>query len=251
MALLATAFLFTTLAVQAADEFYPTVVVGPDIYTNVTVLNKTRSDIFVRHAHGMANIKVKDLDLETQVKLGYQVAPPPPTRMERVFQNPNITELESNSKVQEFEELILARSGDLFERLDEQMTNSIVAFIILVYLLFCFLCRCICVKTSNPPSPLIWLPWVKQIPLFKAAGMSPAWILSSLVPPLFLLAYIIWCFRIVRARAKKTIYSVMLLLPGTNLLAFLYLALSCSGAEEEKPKSSIINLGPQPRREVA
>src|SRR5262245_66537899 len=101
----------------------------------------------------MANIKVRDLDLSTQAKLGYQVEQPPPNKIKQVvLKSQDLTAIESNSKVQEVEEELLARSGDFFERLDENTINSIVASIILVYLLFCYLCRCICVKTSNPPS---------------------------------------------------------------------------------------------------
>jgi len=244
--------LFAAATARGADETYPTLTVGPDTYTNVTILNKTRRDIFVRHAHGMANIKVNDLDLPTQNRLGYQIEQPPPSTFQQVIDSPNrITQLESNTRVQEFEEQLMARSGGFFERLDEATSYSVVACIVLLYLLFCFLCRCICVKTSNPPSALIWLPLLKQIPLFKAAGMSPKWILSNFIPPLFLIAYIIWCFKIVRARAKKGIYSVMLLLPVTNVLAFVYLALSASAAEDGQGGHEIITLSPSPRRDVA
>jgi hypothetical protein len=237
--------------VSGADEFYPTITVGPDTYTNVTVMNKTRNDIFVSHAHGMANLKVKDLDIPTQIKLGYQVEQAPPNKVHQALKTQDLTVLESNTHVQEAEEQIVAQAGEYLERLDDTTIYSATAFLILSYLLWCYLCRCICVKTSNPPSFLIWLPWVKQIPLFKAAGMSPAWILSNFIPPLFLIGYVIWCFRIVRARAKKAIYAVMLLLPVTNILAFFYLALSGSGAEEEKANPRVINLGNPPRRDAA
>jgi hypothetical protein len=171
--------------------------------------------------------------------------------MERVLKAPDVAQLESNVRVQEAEQVVVDRVGDFLDRLDEPTSQAIVACVILIYLLFCFLCRCICVKTSNPPSPLIWLPFLKMIPMLKAAGMSPAWILSAFLPPVFAVGYIIWCFKIVRARAKKSIFAVMLLLPGTNLLAFVYLALSGNGAEEEKPRSKLIQLSPSPRRDAA
>src|SRR5688572_11024252 len=130
------------------------------------------------------------------------------------------------------EALFATHLGDAVEKFDERAAHIVIAAITFVYLLFCFLCRCICVKTGNPPSLYIWLPLLKQIPLFKAAGMSPWWILSNFVPPLSLVAYIIWCFKIVKTRRKHVLFAVMLLLPLTNLLSFLYLALSSDGSEK-------------------
>jgi hypothetical protein len=88
---------------------------------------------------------------------------------------------------------------------------------------------------------LIWLPILKQIPLFKAAGMSPWWTLSLLLPPVYLIAIILWCFKIVRARGKKIIFAIMLLLPVANVIAFFYLALSGDGSEKDE-SSGVINL---------
>ena len=81
------------------------------------------------------------------------------------------------------------------------------------------------------------------VPLFRAAGMSAAWILTNLCPPLFGITYIIWSFKVVRMRGKKAIYSVMLLLPVFNVLALLYLAMSNTEREEGKADPNVINLG--------
>lgn len=234
-----------------ADETYPTLTVGPDTYTNVLILNKTRHDIFFKHAHGMGNVKVKDLDLSTQLRLGYQVEPPRQNKIAQALQVPTVTQWEADPRVQELEEQFVDEAGEYLERFDESVAYSIVAMVILLYLLFSYLCRCICVKTSNPPSPLIWLPVFKQIPLFKAAGMSPWWILSMFVAPLYLVAWIMWCFKIVQARGKKTIFAIMLLLPVTNVIAFFYLALSGDGSEKDD-SHGVINLsGANPPRAAA
>lgn len=47
------------------------------------------------------------------------------------------------------------------------------------------------------------------------------------------IASIVWCFRIVKARGKSLWIAVLMLLPITNLFAFLYLVFS-SGVQ---PKS--------------
>src|SRR6266487_5977669 len=96
--------LVASYSVVAGDETFSSLKVGKETYTNVTVLNKTRTDLFISHAHGMANIKVKDLDPATQASLGYQLEQPKQNRMEKVLQGPDITQFESDPRVQEFEE---------------------------------------------------------------------------------------------------------------------------------------------------
>ncbi len=237
-------------AAVAAEENFTTLSVGKDTYTNVTVLNKTRTDLFISHAHGMANIKVRDLDSSTQVRLGYELEQPKQNRMEKVLQGPDITQFESDPRVQEFEEKLAEQIGDTLEKVDLRIAIGIVSGIVLLYLWFCFLCRSICVKTSNPPSALVWLPVLKLIPLFKAAGMSPWWLLTMFLPPISLITYIIWSFKIVQARGKHPLFAVMLLLPGANLLSFLFLALSGSG-EAESTNRKVISLQSSPRRDAA
>jgi hypothetical protein len=190
----------------------------------------------------MANFKIGELGPELQQELGYQLVQSRGQKLEAVFDASRMAEFESDPRVQEAEALLAAHLAEFVDRIDDRMAYSIVAIIILSYLLFSFLCRCICVKTSNPPSPLIWIPFLKQIPLFKAAGMSPWWILSNFLPPVFFFAYIVWCFKIVWARGKNVIFGVFLLLPFTNLLAFLYLALSGTGSEEDDGNPNVISL---------
>src|SRR5580765_6046954 len=43
-------------------------------YTNVTVARKDGTNIYIRHAGGMANVKLGELDPDTQRSLGYAVA---------------------------------------------------------------------------------------------------------------------------------------------------------------------------------
>jgi hypothetical protein len=50
------------VSAASADERFDWLTVGSTTYSNVTVLNKTRTDMFISHAWGMANIKVRDMD---------------------------------------------------------------------------------------------------------------------------------------------------------------------------------------------
>ena len=57
-----------------AEEQLPSLKVGVDVYTNVTVVKVTATDIFFRHARGIGNAKLKALDPEMQKHFGFDVA---------------------------------------------------------------------------------------------------------------------------------------------------------------------------------
>lgn len=59
--------LITALALTAqADEFFSSLKVKGEVYTNVTVTTVTATDIYFTHARGLASAKLKDLDPELQ-----------------------------------------------------------------------------------------------------------------------------------------------------------------------------------------
>jgi len=241
----------------AADETFETLTVGQQTYKKVTVLNKTRTDVFISHSKGMVSFKVKELDVATQLKLGYQVEPPKPNKikeMEKVFQAPDLNNLEADPRMKQLDAETAAKITQFIKQLDVTAIYSILAIWFLLYMLFCFLCRCICLRVAAPPTglvPLVWFPLIKQIPLLKAAGMSPWWILTSFIPFVSLITYIIWSFKIVQARGKHVILTVMLLLPITNILAFFYLALSRGCGDDEPSNPHVITLQSGSRKEAA
>lgn len=249
-------FLVSSVAF-AEDEVFPVLTAGKTTYTNAAVLNKTRSDIFIKHSQGMANLKVKDLDFQTQLRLGYQVAPPKPTAAEKIFKKPDLDKIEANiqadPRVQELEARFAGQIGEVIDRIDQRVIYGFTAVCILAYLWFAFLCRCVCVKVAAPPHdliPLIWVPLLQQLPLLKAAGMSPWWFLTNLVPFAPLIIYIVWSFKITKARQKPAAVAVLLLLPVLNFFALVFLALS-RGAGDDNAAGNIISLQQAPRREAA
>ena len=96
---------------------------------------------------------------------------------------------------------------------------------------------------------LVWLPLFKQIPLLRAAGISPGWFLAILIPPVYFIVYIVWSFKIARARGKSPFVGLLLLLPVLNVLAFLYLALADKLSAAEA--AALSRVDPFPRRHAA
>ena len=110
-------------------------------------------------------------------------------------------------------------------------------------LLYLFLCSCfngICTKTGHAPGILIWVPILQLLPLLRAAAMKPIWFLAFLIPGLNLLAYVVWSFKIAKARSKGPGVALLLLLPILNLIGLAYLGFSGggAGAKEAAPEPS-------------
>jgi hypothetical protein len=253
--------LLATAALQArADDHLDVLRIGTMVYTNVTVMTKTSSDIYFKHSFGFGNAKVRDVDRTTLVALGYQL-PPDEGETQSVLSQSAQTVMESSAmtnfvadpRVQEAQALLTAQLGDFVEKLTPEVMNGVAAGLIALYLFFCLCCRQICVKSGLKANPLIWLPLFKQIPLLRAARMSPWWLIPGflLFPIAWPILKIVWAFKIAPARDKHWAVGLLLILPVTNIFAFLYLAFSGTG-RGEPTNSSVISLGaPPPRREAA
>jgi hypothetical protein len=108
----------------------------------------------------------------------------------------------------------------------------------LLYFFTCYCCHLICFKAKSPSSFLVWVPVLQLLPLLRAANMSGWWFLAFFVPGLNIVALVLWSLNIVKARGKHIAWAILLILPVTNLLAFLYLAFS-SGADSNLPPPKI------------
>jgi len=70
--------------------------------------------------------------------------------------------------------------------------------------------------------------------------MSPGWLVVFLVPFINIVAWIAWAINIAEARGKSGWVALFLILPGSNFLAFLYLALSNGTPERREDRRSEI-----------
>ena len=218
----------------SAQEVFETLTVGAQTYTNVTVTTKTRTDVFITHAHGIASLKVQDVDYEALVKLGYE-SPKPLDALKSKFALPTSLHLQP-TEVRAVADKLIADANERLKAVSPVVLAASCGGLLIFFLLYCYLCKLICLKAGHPPGFLIWLPLLQVIPLLRAARMSPIWILALFIPVLNLVAYLVWAVKISRARNKSLWPALGLCLPLFNLSAFLYLALSDGVPDDTGPK---------------
>jgi hypothetical protein len=214
---------------------FDSLAVGSVTYSNVVVESRGRSAIMIRHADGIASIRVAELTPEVRTALGYVVREPPGEVLKG-----KLVRLEEMSRSEEL-------NVEGLKSLGLGVLAAALALGFVMYLFSCIVFRNICIKAGKAPGLLIWIPLLQLVPLFRAAGMSVLWVLclflvpiasimtalqapeymlwAGLAPAMFsALLGIIWAFRISMARGRSPLFGVLLLLPGVNLFALLYLA---------------------------
>lgn len=224
-----------------------------DSFTNVTVYGRSKTDIFIRHSQGIANVKLEKLDPETIARLNSGDAPDPSaapsktggatTKHETSSTATSTPESDARPNVKSQLRLkispILAKLTALSSF---RLSPNILAGVVAVYLFFCFCMKLICEKAGAAPGFMVWFPVLQMFPLLRAARMSGWWCLAFLIPVLNLVAHIVWSIKIVQARGKSVWAAIFLILPLTNFFSFLYLAFS---SVEDSPDAGGIKVAGQ------
>lgn len=211
----------------ANDQTLEVLQAGDHTYHNVTVRTKAKDYVFIVHSTGMTSIKVTQLPADLREKLGYAAktdtgASLIPTKVaNRCMALLGRVEAQLSQAWQ--------RTG-LESKLQQVRTYPTVVAVIAASLmlhLFCsYCCLLICQKTGNNPGMLVWIPLVQAVPMLRAASMSVWWLGALFLPGLNLVAWILWCVKIVQARHKTMPLAILLLFPLTSWFAFLFLAFS-------------------------
>jgi len=220
------------------------------MYTNVTVTTKAKKYVFIIHDGGMASIKPSELSPEVQEQLGYANANDSKGATntaaawaKREIAKVNAPQVKELGK--QLEQRWRERSATKVSVMGLGGSTLIFAVLVIALLLYLFHSYCfmlICRKAGKPPDILVWVPVVQFLPLLRAAGMSGWWLLAYFVPVLNIVAHVLWCLNIAKARDKSVWIGVLLILPFTSLFAFLYLAFSNGASDDKKPESKIMTL---------
>lgn len=258
----AASFLLILLSLNgfaANVDTFTTLKVGDCTYQNVRVTTKGKNFIIISHSGGIASIKVSELPVEVLQKLGY-VAPPKPKhhikegpmwaglaipKADAAVLQPIKAKL-SQAWARTSHAWDKARLASKIQLLKHNRRAVIVAAAILLaaYGFHAYCCMLICQKTGNHPGLWVFVPLLQAFPLLRAASMSPWWFVAFLIPGVNLLAYVVWCLKIVEARQKTLPLAILLVFPLTSWFAFLFLAFS-QGSVPGEDQISVEIMTPQ------
>jgi hypothetical protein len=247
-ALAALLILLPVVVAAGEEERFDLLQIGTQTYTNVTVTTKAENYIFIVHKGGMTSIKTAELSLEIKQQLGYAAAGAsnPDTNTAAVWAKREFAKINVPSFKQLTQKVDGKPSWQLLAKslLASKVLYAALGIMLLFYLFHCYCCMLICHKTGNPPGFLVWVPVVQLFPLLRAAGMSGWWFLAYCVPVLNIVAQVLWCLNIAKARGQSVWFGALLLLPIINLFAILYLAFSdgAPAKEEGEPEPKIMTL---------
>jgi hypothetical protein len=223
---------------RISDRVFENIVVGGQRLTNAVVFSKTATHVMLSHAQGLTGMRIEDLDAATLRLLGYAV-------------EDNDTGVGGPSGWRPLDGF-LSMLSDAFD-LNENRWYSMAGIVIFAcmvmgfYLYTSYLFWLICLKTETTPGISVWLPFFQAIPLLRAARMSGAWAFALLALSvgaaylrLHTFRYALWCelgaaflcvalwaawsVRICQARKKSPLVAILLLIPGMNYFALLYVA---------------------------
>ena len=224
--------LLTLLLVLApcarADEKFDTLDIGGVTYSNVTVINKNSTHVFITHSKGFASFRAKDLAPELQNEFGFE--PPEPPKSETG--NP-LAQLANDPKLAEMQAQWQKQANMVIASLDSKTLAGIGVGIVVAYLMFCYCCLLICRKAGYEPGVWVWIPIAQMYSMLRAAQMSGWNFVLIWIPIVGAIVSIVWCFKICIARKKSAWLGLLFLFPIINLVLFLYLALA-DGQESEE-----------------
>lgn len=251
------AFLLLGIASNFASDVIPTLEVGSQVFSNVTVSTKSATHVFIKHSRGFAGLKLNDLDHATMVKLGLEAPDPPkdpaakpPVKIENPFskvanpfskvENP-LSKFDNPFARPEFQPKVTQRDGKVYVEiyhqsfeLDKHFVKGLLWTLLCIWMLFCYCTHLICKKSGIKAGLACWLPIIQYVRLLKAAQMSGWWVLLCIFfAPVAAAVYVAWSIKICQVRGKGFFTILCLLLPVTSALAFLYLALSSDGTEDQ------------------
>lgn len=231
-----------------AEETFDVLQIGTHTYRNVTVTTKAKNYVFLMHSTGMNNVKVADLPPEVREKLGYSggTADKGSAKSTTTVSGTGKAFLAGITlpRLKDVQQAWRTHAPASLARLNltQNLLLALGGVLLFLYVLGCYCGMLICQKAGQDPGALIWIPLLQLIPLLRAAGMSPGWMVAFLVPLLNIIGHVLWSFNIAKARGKSPLVGLGLVLPVTSIFAYLYLAFSQAAPKKQERVVEIMTL---------
>lgn len=240
---------------NGANEQLPVLVVRGTTYTNVVVTDKTATVLFFRHSRGIATAKAGDLDAEAQVRFGFvvpkeapltnplpgtqpRINPPSRETLEAIPSEPADPNAELPKAETETDGDEWARCFNLSPKGElacEVIGAVLLLMMIGLYVPFCQSCRNLCRRAGAPSHVLVWLPDLKRLALFKAAGVPWMWyFLGRSIPLVGPVAWIVCCRRLCDIFHQSRWWTLLMFIPVLGWPVFMYFS-HLSRAEDDEP----------------
>jgi hypothetical protein len=237
------------------ERHFDSLTIGELVYTNVWVHRQTNFNVLIRHAGGIHTIKLTDLPKAELDALRPQLGDLANIKEDK---EPELVSRFKEMQESDMSAVYRVQFEEQFKRAEELFMTlllPIIGGLVLLHFISSFFIYSLCKKTNTKPGFEVWLPFVNQTALLRAAGLPGVWALlgfmaplipvavftAQLLPPasvaglvvvgisaLFWIAsgivWIAWCFKICIARQKSGWLGILLLIPGVNVLTFTYLA---------------------------
>jgi hypothetical protein len=219
------AFALSTTIIQA-DEQLPVLEANGQVYSNVTVIKVTATDIYFSSPQGIGNAKLQNLKPELQKQFHYT-----PTNAARVQQKPAAAATPpASTPVAQAQmpavQIEPTAPNKALRGLGIGMLAALSFILLVLYIFFCYCLKCICEKCDTKPGLLIWVPAFNTIRLLQAGGLSGWLFLLFLIPLVNLVMSIVMWVKVCQARGKSGWLVVLLFVPLANLFVIPYLAFS-------------------------
>ena len=99
-----------------------------------------------------------------------------------------------------------------------------LGLVLYVFSSFCY--KLICRKTGKETGVIIWIPFVRYIPLLQVAKMPEWLVILLLVPGVNLVVFILMWAKVCEARGKSPWLVILWFIPIVNIAFLPYLAFS-------------------------
>ena len=209
-------------AITQADEQLPVLEANGQIYSNVTVIRVTATDIYFTSPQGIGNAKLQNLKPDLQRQFHYTT-----TNSVRVQRGPvaAVTSPVTDATTPAVQtEPTVPNKAILGLALWLLVTLSCILLVLYIFLCYCL--KCICEKCGTEPGLLIWVPLFNTIRMLQAGGLSGWLFLLFFIPLVNVVMSIVMWVKVCQARGKSGWLVILLIVPVANLFFIPYLAFS-------------------------
>ena len=190
------------------------------IYTNVTVYERSATDIFITHSRGFGNVKIKDLDNDTLRALGLSKTNLSASAISRTAKGKEVAKLSAKAtnvvrsvmaktQAQQLIKRTVPDMKSILAKLPVRMSSKVLVGLFHRHLgrlpVFLLLPETDLQTLGRKPVPSSGCQFCRCFPCCVPSGMSGWWFIAFLIPLLNIVALILWSAKIYRSVVQEQV----------------------------------------------